>query len=179
MRRSLVVLLTLAAVALAMNACTPEQTFTLVIPDLSETIDAIEWIEVTGTADGPLLHSYRSGGASTVVNAVPVDENAPVFYAFCAEGIDEAEFPDNGLYDAWDGSYLYFPSYINFDDGTLRVYDDGTLILTRAASNPPAGLSIERHLVFPASADQGRFMVDVLDVVGAAGTPVDISDMEY
>lgn len=179
MRRSLVVLFALAAVALVMNACTPEQPFTLVIPELAETFTDVEAIEVTGTADGPLLHSYRSGGATTVVNEVPVGENAPIFSAWCEYGINEAEFRDNLLYDAWDGSDLYFPDFIDFDDGTLAVYDDGTLILTCAASDPPAGLSIERHLVFPGDTDQGRFMVDVLDVVGTSDTPVGISDLEY
>jgi len=179
MRRSLVVLFVLAALALVMNACTPEQPFTLVIPELAETFTDVESIKVTGTADGPLLHTYRSGGSNQVVNDVPVDENAPIFNAYCDYGIEEADFPDNALGDAWDGSYLYFPDFVDFDDGTLHVYDDGTLILTCAASNPPAGLSIERHLVFPGSADQGRFMVDVLDVVGTSGTPVGISDLEY
>ncbi|MFU8888965.1 MAG: hypothetical protein ACNA8N_10235 [Trueperaceae bacterium] len=179
MRRSLAVLFALAAVALVVNACTPEQPFTLVIPELAETFTDVESIKVSGTADGPLLHSYRSGGSNEIVNDVPTDENAPVFNVYCVYGIDEAEFPDNSLYDAWDGSYLYSPDYVAFDDGTLRSYDDGTLILTCAASNPPAGLNIERHLVFPGSADQGRFMVDVLDIVGASDTPVDISDLEY
>lgn len=179
MRRSLVVLFALAAAALLMTACTPAEPFTLVIPELAETFTNVEYIEVTGTADGPLLHAYYSGGSTEIVNAFPIDENAPVFDAWCDYGIYEAEFPDNALYDAWDGSYLYFPDDIDFDDGTLRVYDDGTLILTCAASNAPAGLSIERHLVFPGSADQGRFMVDVLDVVGTSNTPVDISSLEY
>ena len=179
MRRSLAVLFVLASVALVMNACTPKEPFTLVIPELAETFDDVESIAVSGTADGPLLLTYRSGGSNQIVNQIPVGENAPMFDAYCDYGIYEAAFPDSGLSDAWDGSYLYFPDFVDFDDGTLRLYDDGTLILTCAASNPPAGLSIERHLVFPGSGDQGRFMVDVLDVVGASDTPVDISDLEH
>jgi len=169
--------LPLAFAALLIAACTAP---VVPLPDVVETYEDVIGVMVTGTSAGPLLHVvYFGADPDETVNPYPVGQNAPIWYADCGYGISEAWFQESNLYDAWDGSYLYLPDWIQFDPGTLVEYSDGTLILSCTADNAPAGLTVKRHIVFPGAGAQGRFMVDVIDMVGTSATPVSIAGLEY
>jgi len=175
--RRLPLVLTLAAVALLIAACTEP---VVPLPTAVETYEDVISVAVTGNAAGPLLHVvYYPTDPEETVNPYPVGQNAPIWYADCGYAINEAEFPEADLDDAWDRSYLYLPNWIQFEPGTLVEYSDGTLILSCIADNAPAGLTVKRHIVFPGAGAQGRFMVDVIDLVGTSATPVSIADLEY
>jgi hypothetical protein len=98
----------------------------------------------------------------------------------CSTGITEADGLTDGLTDAWDGSYLsYGDDRIHVDGtGTLRTYDDGTLILA-CPTTTEAGLALTRRLIVPGSSPGGRLAVELIDVVGTSATPIDLAPFLY
>lgn len=147
--------------------------------ELLASWDDVTSVEVSGTANGPRLIGLRVGVADTEVNPFPVGIDAPLWTASCANGIAQATFPEGGLDDAWGGSTVSYDGALEFAPGTLRAYAAGTLVLSCPATNAPAGVGVTRHLVFPGGAAGGRFVVEVVDLIGTSVSPAPLAPFGY
>jgi hypothetical protein len=149
------------------------------VPSLVDTTSDVYEILVAGTAGGPLLHQIVYGDfTADVIAALPTGTNPVLWFLSCEYGIEEAEFGEADLFDAWDGSELYLGAWLAFGTGTLREYDDGTLVLSCAPTPAVSGVTVARHLIVPGAGTGGRFVVEVVDLVGTSGT-TDLADFYY
>jgi hypothetical protein len=186
-------LASLIALATALSACgSPEGPG---LPRLVEThADVVGLFVGAGPAGTSLLFFERDeaafdlrleelfdhiDGEAPRPDWLPASTSA-AWYGTCTTGLEDGLVLDPLLSDAWDGTTLFRGATAEpFSPGTLRSYDDGTLVLSCAATDPLPGLAITRHLILPGAGPGGRFMVEVVDVVGTAAGGAPLAGLSF
>lgn len=182
-----------AALLLLLASCAQEPPATL--PALTDTTTPVVAIIVGGASTGPVLwgafddsSSYDAAYNDIWTYSVsgvrpdwaPDGEISGVWALECESGLREAWVIPDALSDAWDGSNLYVgPDYVTFGVGTLRTYDDGTLLLSCPASNAPTGVTITRHVAVPGAGAEGRFVVELIGFTGTATSGFELAGVQY
>jgi hypothetical protein len=182
-----------AALLLLLASCAQEPPATL--PSLIDTTTGIAGIIVGGASTGPVLwgafdtvdeyneaygdvYDFAYGGARPPW--APAGSISVAWGLACSYGLEEAWVVEDGLGDAWDGSDVYFGwDELTFGVGTLRAYDDGTLLLSCPASAAPTGVTVTRHFAVPGVGSLGRFAVEVIAFTGVASGGFDLVDVVY
>jgi len=178
---------------LLVAACSQKTVATL--PKLVDTTPTIAGMYVGDGSTGPVLWGafndddsyneaysdvweYLSDGIRP--DWAPAGTISAVWALSCTYGLEEGWVIPDDLGDAWDGSSVYFDGgEITFGVGTLRTYDDGTLVLSCPSDNAPSGVAVTRHFAVPGTGADGRIIVEVIAFNGLDADGFDLSDFEY
>jgi hypothetical protein len=194
MAPSRTLLTSVAALLLVLASCS-EAPPAGTLPDLVDTTTGVAGIIVGAGADGPVLwgtftdiddYNIAYGEFGTYAYGGDRPDWAPAgtiemgWALACYYGLEEAWSVADEIGDAWDGSDIYFGvDWVEFELGTLREYADGTLILSCPAIDAPTGVALTRHFAVPGAGPQGRFVVEIVDMVGTAAAGFDLATFEY